>query len=291
MRALAFIFAAASLLVACDAPPAPAPPAPGPERLVTLGGAVTEAVFALGRGPEVVAADLSSTWPPEVLGLPRLDYYRKLSAEPILALRPTRVLAMDDAGPEAVLGQLRAAGVTVELISARQDVPGARARIEALGGALGRQDQARALVATLDKDLGDLQNELQAQPPGPRALFLYARGARTLLVAGHNTGAHAMIELAGARNALEGVEGFKPLTAEGVIGANPDVIIIPNLGLDSVGGEEAVWALPGLAQTAAGRRRALVALDDQRLLGFGPRLGEAARELHQALQRAPQAQP
>lgn len=262
------------------------PEAEAQERLVTLGGPITEITCALGHCEQVVGADASSTWPQSVTALPRLPYYRKLSAESVLALRPTRVLAAQDAGPPEVLEQLRGAGVQVDLIAGGDSVDSARQRILALGRLLEKPQEAAALVASVDRDLQKLEQARETTGSRPRVLFLYARGARTLLVSGGGTGAHAMIELAGGQNALQEVEGFKPLTAEAALGANPEIIVVPEAGLHSLGGPGALWELPGLANTAAHKNEAVVTVDDQKLLGFGPRLGQAALELHRKLKEA-----
>lgn len=114
-------------------------------------------------------------------------------------------------------------------------------------------------------------------------LFIYARGQGTLNVAGRVTGADTIIKLAGAVNAVDGYTDYKPLTPEGAVAAAPDVILLMDKGLESIGGPEALWQLPGLAQTPAGRQKRVISLDGLMLLGFGPRLGQAALALNQAL--------
>jgi iron complex transport system substrate-binding protein len=121
-------------------------------------------------------------------------------------------------------------------------------------------------------------------------LFVYARGAGTVAVAGRATAADEMIRLAGGRNAIDEFDGFKPLTAEAAVTAAPDVVLMLARGIDSLGGADSVWAQPGLAQTPAARGRRLVVMDDLYLLGFGPRTGAAvsdlARQLHPELTAA-----
>ncbi len=246
---------------------------------MTVGGPVTEVVFALGAGERVVGVDTSSVWPEAATALPQVGYQRKLSPESILALRPTRVLAVDAAGPPGALEQLRGAGVTVEVLPEGGDVAGARARIERLGEALERREEAKALLRRLDEELAAASERYGSRAAKPRVLFLYARGAKHLMVAGAGTPAEAMIRLGGGVNAVEGAEGFKPLTPEAVLAARPDVILVPKLGLESLGGVDGVLGLPGIAQTPAGKGRVVLAMDDLKLLGFGPRTGEAALEL------------
>lgn len=250
------------------------------ERIVSLGGALTELVYALGLGERLVGVDSSSVWPEAARALPQVGYQRKVSAEGVIALAPSLVLHSDAAGPASALARLREAGITLAEFPDPRDVAGARARIEALAARLDRVEQGREMIAALDAELARLPTVADEQRP--RVLFLYARGADTLLVAGRSTAAAAMIELAGGRNALE-LDDFRPLSAEAVLAAAPEVLLVTSRGLDSVGGSAGLLALPGIAQTPAGRNARILALDDLALLGFGPRTGTTLHELAAAL--------
>lgn len=250
------------------------------ERIVSLGGALTELVYALGLGERLVGVDSSSVWPESARALPQVGYQRKISAEGVIALAPSLVLHSDAAGPASALARLREAGIPLAEFADPRDVAGARARIEALASRLDRVERGRELIDALDAELARLPEVADEQRP--RVLFLYARGADTLLVAGRSTAAAAMIELAGGRNALE-LDDFRPLSAEAVLAAAPELLLVTSRGLDSVGGSAGLLALPGIAQTPAGRNARILALDDLALLGFGPRTGGTLHELAAAL--------
>jgi iron complex transport system substrate-binding protein len=249
------------------------------QRIVTTSGALTEIVYALGAEGSLVAADASSVHPAAAERLPRVGDHRQLAVEGVLSHRPTLVISTDDAGPPNVLDQLRAAGVRVELTTTRHDAEGARERIRRVGALLGKEDEAKARIAELDEQLRGAEARLSKLAARPRVLFLYARGAGSLSVAGSNTAAQAMIELARGVNAVVGFEGFRPLTAESAAAAAPEIILVPARGLASLGGVDGVVALPALAATPAGKSRRVVAMDDLLLLGFGPRTGRAVAEL------------
>ncbi len=251
-------------------------PLQGELRLVSLGGSQTETLFALGVGDKVVGIDTSSTYPPQSQALPKVGHHRQISAESILALRPSHVLAGPGVGPAQALTQLREAGVVVNVSDAAETVEAARAKIKALGDLTGKQKAASSLLAALDKDLEKVKAAKASMKTPPRAVFVYARGMKTLLVSGKGTAAHTMLTLAGADNSMAEVDGFKPLTPEALLKADPEVVVIPSHGLESLGGEDGLWKLPGLATTSAGKRKRYIAIDDALLLNFGPRLGEAA---------------
>lgn len=253
------------------------------QRIVTIGGGVTETVHALGAGTQVVAIDLTSTgWPPELASLPQVGQLHALSSEGILAQRPTLVIANAEAGPPQALEQVQTAGVRVERVPPARSETQAYALYRAVARALGRPAAGDSLAERVKNELARVTAALPAGRK-PRVLFLYARGPRLLLVFGRESAGDEMLRLAGAENAARGVTGAKPLTPESVVGAEPEVILVPSRGLASIGGVDGVLALPGLAQTPAGRARRVVPIDDALILGFGPRLPEAVETLARAV--------
>ncbi len=250
-------------------------------RVVCLGGAITETAWALGAGETVVAVDDSSVYPSENRALPRVGYYRMVSAEGLLSVNPDLVLAHEQSGPPEVMEQLAAAGVRVVRIPSSATVTGLLDRVRSVGAALGRREQAEAIAASLETTLAEVAAAVVE--PRPRVVFVFARGAGTLQVSGAGTAADEIIRLAGGVNAIEGFSGYRPLTAEALVAANPEVILATTSGLGSIGGPDALWAVPGVAATKAGEARRVVAMDDLYLLGFGPRLPAAIAELREAL--------
>ena len=255
--------------------------------LVTLGGDVTEIVFALGEGPRVAGSDRGSLYPPQVHALPRLDYHRQMSAEGILSLEPEMVLLTAEAGPPTAIEQLRSAGVKVVTVPAEASVDGAEAKIRAVAEALDATEEGDALIAAMRADLAAARDRVAREEERPAVLFVYARaGQGAAMVAGENSPAETMIELSGGRNAASGFEGFKPLTPEAMLEFNPDVVLMLDKGFEAIGGEEGLMGLPGMAETTAGREGRFVALPDDLLLSFGPRLAEAVARLSDALHPA-----
>lgn len=278
---------AAPAAAGSTAGPGSGPPASGAQRIVIAGGALAEIAFALGAGGDVVGADTSCTFPEEVKRLPKVGYQRKLSAEGVLSLRPTLLLASDEAGPPEAISQIEGAGVRVARFGAVTSVEAAVERLRAVGAALGRADEGKALAEKLAADVAAARAEIEALPGRPRALFVFSRGPGMAMVGGKGTPAAAMIALAGGVNAAEQLDGFQAISAESVIAAAPEVVVLSSAGLASVGGESGLFALPGLSATPAARDRRLASIDDGLLLGFGPRLGEALRALGKALRASP----
>ncbi len=250
--------------------------APKRERIVVLGGSIAEIVHALGAGENIVGADISCTYPAALAPVPKVGYQRTIAAEQVLSLNPTLVIASDEAGPPTALAQLRDAGVRVAVIPGGHTVAAAEGRIDAVARLLGLGLRGDALRDTLRRDL----NAWRAPAaPGPRVIYLHARGNTGLYVAGEGTAADAIIRLAGAVNAASGFSGYRPLTPESGVEAAPEYVLISASALHGGGGAESVLAMPGLAGTPAARHGRVIPIDDLFMLGFGPRLGRARAEL------------
>ncbi|MBV0892698.1 ABC transporter substrate-binding protein [Paracoccus sp. Z118] len=259
------------------------------ERVVSLGGAVTEIVAALGEGDRLVGRDTTSTVPEPVRALPDLGYFRALSPEGVLSVRPDLILAEEGAGPPATVELLRSGGVTFVTVPDAFDAEGVAARIRTVGEALGAGDRADALAAAVTEQLAQVAAEAETRPH-PRVLFVLAADGGRILASGTGTAADAMIRLAGGVNAVDGFEGYKPLTSEALAGAAPEVILMMNRGVADPESEPDddkaiadLLAQPALAATPAGRGRRVVRMDGLYLLGFGPRTADAARDLSRAL--------
>lgn len=249
-------------------------------RIVSLNGTISEIICALGRQPQLVGVDVTSTYPEALAKLPKVGHNRTISAEGVLAQNPTLVVGTTESLKPEVAAQLKAAGVTVHLFRQDYSVAGTKQLIKDVAATFGASAQVPAVTARLDADLA----KVKKSAAGPKVLFIYARGAGTMMVAGQGTSVEKIMQLAGARNAATGFTDFKPLTAEALVAANPDVLLLFDSGLASLGGKAGLLQIPGVAQTTAGRTGRVVEMDGQLLTGFGPRLGQATAELASKLQ-------
>jgi iron complex transport system substrate-binding protein len=252
-------------------------------RVLILGGDLVEIAYALDAADALVGADDTAVWPPEAEALPKVGYLRRLSAEGMLSLAPDLVLASPAAGPETALRSLSAAGVTVLTGPQGEGFDAVPAKIAFVGQALGRQAQAAALAERVTAEMAQVQAAVARVADHPSVLFLISVGAGAPVASGAGTAADAMIRLAGGRNAVQGFEGYKPLSAEAALGIAPDVALLPDHAARAAGGPEQAMAAAGLTQTPAGRAGRVVVMDGLKLLGFGPRTPQAVGELARAL--------
>ncbi|MGH2557947.1 MAG: heme/hemin ABC transporter substrate-binding protein [Thermomicrobiales bacterium] len=251
-------------------------------RIVPLNGDVAEIVWALGLGGNVVGVDVSATYPPEETApLPRIGYQRDLSAEGILALDPTVIVGTEDAGPPEVIEQIRTAGVPVVILTSSPELDAIGGKIRDIAAALGVAAAGEALATKTQGEIDAAIALAGEADNAPRVLFLYVRGTATQMIGGAGTSADVMVAAAGGVNAAAeaGIEGFKPITPEALVAAEPDVLLLLSAGLESVGGVDGLLQIPGVAETPAGQDRAVLDFDDLYLLGMGPRTGQALHDL------------
>ena len=250
-------------------------------RLVVLNGDLNELVYALGFGDSVVGNDVSATHPPQTADLPKVGYQRTLNAERILSLAPTLVIGSEEAGPPAALEQVRGAGVPVVILPIETELAGAERKAAQVGEVLGAGERGVRLAERIGEEIAAARRSIPDGAPPPTAAFVYARGRDLLLLFGEGMPSQSLIEAAGGidAGAAGGVVEYALLTAEGLAAADPDWLILTEGGLDSVGGVDGLLELPGVAQTAAGRNRQIMAFDDLLFLGLTPRVGAALQRL------------
>jgi iron complex transport system substrate-binding protein len=251
-------------------------------KIVSVNGTISEILAAIGLEANIVGVDVTSTYPISLKNKPKVGHNRNLSAEGILALQPDVVTGLStDIKPE-LADQLRSAGVKLVLFTQELTPDGTKKLIRAVSNSFGNKPKAEALIRKLDQDLV-AASKLMKAGTRPKVLFIYARGTGTMMVAGQDTPLERMIQLAGGQNAIKGFADFKPLTAESLVQADPDVILLFSSGMKSLGGPTGLLDVQGISQTKAGKAKRFITMEGELLTGFGPRLGLAIAELAQKL--------
>lgn len=245
------------------------------KRIVSLNGSVTEIIYAVGSQKELIGVDVTSTYPAAAEKLTNLGHVRKLAIESLLALNPSHVVLLEDEVSPDLKSKLKQAKIELVTFKHPNSLEDAKSLVKEVATWLGKVDESKELVSKIDSDIKHLSKLAKK----PKVLFVYARGAGTLMVAGENTPLEKMIVLAGGENAGKGFTDFKPLTSESVIAANPDVILMFTSGAQSLG-PDGIFNVPGVSATNAGKNKALIQMDGQLLSGFGPRAAEALIELN-----------
>lgn len=259
-------------------------------RVVCVGGGLTEIVCALGQESSLVGVDTTSRFPHGVRRLPSVGYARNLSLEGILALAPQNVIVSHDAGPISVLSRLRGAGVAVSTAEHGYTVEALILRVKQLGRILRCEERAQLLAEKLWRDWGVVAQDLSAQKPNIRVMFVLGQSPGQFIVAGAGTGAHVMLQYAGLQNAFADTVGYRPITTEALIAARPDLLVVTQpdsmAHQSSPSVSESIVQIKGLAMTPAARASRWLVFDTMFLLGFGPRMPDAILALRRAASEA-----
>lgn len=262
-----------------------------PPRIVSVGSSITEIIYALGAEKLLVGVDTTSMYPEAARKLPQVGYMRALSAEGVLSLKPTLIIATTAAGPAGALDQLKATGIEIMILPDHYDYDSVVEKIAAIGKVTGKVAEADALITRGREAMTSLAAALAKAADRPRVLFLLSMTGGAPQAAGRDTAAAGIIKLAGGTNAVDGYSGYRPLTPESVIASRADFVLVTRQTVEAMGGKQAILDQPSLNRTPAGKAGRIIEFDTLLLLGFGPRTPEAARELamalHPDLARAP----
>src|SRR5262245_36849013 len=147
--------------------------APDASRIVSIGGAITEILYALGLESRIVAVDSTSHFPPQALrDKPNVGYMRALSAEGVLSLNPSLILAVEGSGPKETMAVLKAAGVPFVLVPDRFTGDGIVEKIRVVAGVTGAGRKGECLAKAVAADLAALAR-LRSEIEHPlRAIFV-----------------------------------------------------------------------------------------------------------------------
>ncbi|APS21926.1 MULTISPECIES: heme/hemin ABC transporter substrate-binding protein [Streptomyces] len=258
------------------------------DRIVPLTGSLSEIVFTLGFGKQVVARDITATFE-QASRLPVVTRAHDVSAESVLSLKPTIVLADTTTGPSEAIDQIRDAGIPLLVVEPAKGLSDVGRRIDTVAEALGVPSAGTELKERTEKRIADVQKSIPDHADGkkPRVAFLYLRGSASVyLLGGAESGASSLLEAAGAVDAGKesGLDkDFTAITSEALAKAAPDAILLMTKGFESVGGMDGLVKIPGIAETPAGMDRRVVTVDDGVLLNYGPRTDRVLTEIVEQL--------
>lgn len=256
---------------------------PDAKAIVSVGGPVTEILFALDAQERIVARDTTSVYPAAAHQLPDVGYMRRLSPEGVLSVGPDLIIARHTSGPVETMDVLRDASVPIVLVHDGFTGEAVSAAIRTVGTAIGETDKAEALAQSVEADLAALAKDTATIETKKRVMFILSNDGGRLNVAGSQTGADGLITLAGAENVMaDDFIGYKLVNDEAVIKAQPDLILMMTGRANHEGRKEEILALPSIAPTPAGQNDGFLVIDGS-ALGFGPRTAEFARDLHLTL--------
>jgi iron complex transport system substrate-binding protein len=262
----------------------------GTQRIVCIGEAYNEMIYALGAQASLVGVDYSSTYPPEIKNLPTVGYHRALSAEGILSLKPTLIIDDNNIGPDNVVRQLQALNIPMKTFQAKDDsVDGTKALLREMGAFFHKEQRAEELCARIDRQMAEAAAAVKKYPVTPRvAIIHFGRASNIYLLVGNGGSGDAstagrMVELAGGKMALDKPGMQRMISPEIIAQSNPQVILMTEYGFDRLGSAEQAKSLPGVAETDAAKNNRIYRIPEHQLMYFGPDTGENITKLAQLI--------
>ena len=262
------------------------------QRIVCIGEAYNEMIYALGAQANLVGVDYSSTYPAEIRKLPTVGYHRALSAEGILSLKPTLIIEDDNIGPDNVVRQLQALHIPMKTFNAKNDsIEGTKALLLEMGAFFHKEQRAKELCAQMDREMAAAAVDVKKYKTTPRvAVIHYGRASNVYLLVGNGGHGDAgtagtMVQLAGGQMAIQKPGMERMVSPEIIAKSNPQVILMTEYGFDRLGSMEQAKTLPGVAETDAARNNRIYRVPEHDLMYFGPDTGESiirlAKLIHQ----------
>ncbi len=245
-------------------------------RIVCIAKQYNEIIWALGAEKDIVAVDLTSTYPPEIKSLPTVGYHRALSAEGILAAKPTLILHDNNIGPEPVMRQLEELKILMKVFAnTGPGLDSTKMLIREMGEYFQKKEHAEELCQKLDSDMKEALENAKKYPESPRVLVIhFGQANNVFLVMTQKSTAAEMVQWAGGTMAVDDQKGMRQFSAEVVAASDPDVILLTGFGYDRLGSLEKIKELPGIAGTKAAQNNRIYRVEEHDMVYLGPRTGE-----------------
>lgn len=253
------------------------------DHIISIGGSITEIIYALGEEDRLVARDSTSIFPQEALQLPDIGYIRRLAPEGVLSVHPSMIISLEGAGPPEAVDVIKSSNIPFVEIKESYDRQGVISKILAVGKALDADKKAQVLADKVNIDFDKTEAVIGSIAAPKKVLFVLSNNGGKILAAGANTSAEGMIIMAGAENALASMQGYKPATDEAILKAAPDVIVMMDRHGSDGAPQDDILTHPAIIGTPAGQTKSLIKMDGLYLLGYGPRTGKAVLELSQKI--------
>jgi len=246
------------------------------ERIVCIAKQYTEIIFALGAEKNIVAIDISSTYPPSAKKLPTVGYHRALGVEGILAAKPTLIIHDNNIGPEHVVKQLEHLNIPMKVFQNKGgNIDSTMLLIREMGNYFNKNNQAELLCKKLENDMSVAIEKSEQYKEEIKVLAIhFGQASNVFLVMTQKSTAAKMIHWAGGKMAVEDAKGMRQLSAEVVAASDPDVILLTDFGYDRLGTPEKIKELPGVAGTKAAKNNKIFRVEEHDLVYLGPRTGE-----------------
>ncbi len=290
MKKLLLLLSLSALLAACGRLSNSDEKGDQETRIVCIAKQYSEIIYALGAEKDLVAVDVSSTYPPEIKKLPTVGYHRALSTEGILAAKPTLILHDNNIGPEQVVKQLEELKIPMKVFASKgSDIDSTKMLFREMGEYFQQQARAEELCQKLDADMAKALESAKRYPDSVKVLVVhFGQANNVFLLMTRNSTAAQLLCWAGGKIAVDDAKSMKQFSAEAVAASDPDVILLTDFGYDRLGSMDKVKELPGIAGTKAARNNRIYRIEEHDMVYLGPRSGEVVLMLQKLIHQGAQ---
>lgn len=243
-------------------------------RIVCVSKQINEYIYALGAQQDLVAVDLSSTYPEKIKQLPNVGYHRALSAEGIISMKPTVILHDGNIAPVAVIEQVKKVGIPMWEMRPGNSLDSAKILMRQVGIYFHKEAVADSIIKIWDAEMASALSDVEKNKgkTKPRILIIhYGRAANIYLAMTKHSTANQIIEWAGGVNAIDSVGGMARTNAEMIAKSAPDIIIATDFGFDKFGSSDKFKEMPGVSLTPAAKNNRIYRIEENEIVYFGPR--------------------
>ena len=254
------------------------------DRIISIGGCVTETVFTLNQGERVIAVDISSTIPSKVKTLPQVGYIRAISSEGILSMMPDYILTTSDIGPPKVIEHLKKSGVKMEIFNSPHTLDEIIDLVYNVSIILGVRDQGEITIDKMKKEFELINKDIDNYTFNPKIVFFMNPSTGSYTAAGNTTRADYLIEFLGGENIFsDKFSKYKKVTKEEIVKFNPDIILVSSYSSNDEKSSSIFVESEEFKSVAAVLNNRVIDLDMGRFLSFGPSFTSNVLELIKTL--------
>ena len=248
--------------------------------IVVAGGSITEIIYFLNLQNKLVGVDVTSNYPLNAKKLPSIGYIRNLSIEGLLSLKPNLILAEESIGPPIIVKQLNKTSVEFRMIKNNYTIDGINEKFLCISKILDIEIKNNINYKKFVNNVKKLKSFVKNNNKEKKdiLLILMMKGTSPI-IAGKNTSGHGFIKMIGQNNSMGKISGWKPVSSEQILIANPNYIIVTKRALKDFTSIEKFLKLPGISSTKAAKNKNVFIKDGMSLLGYGPRTINVAKEI------------
>ena len=246
------------------------------QRIVTIGNVVSETVLALVDTSRVVAIHNKLPFLPN-FDRPKVGSRGMLRSKYILAHKPDAVFSNIQGSADSIMNQVKKAKVDYHRFKTPEKLEDTKKLIQEIAQRLNKEQEGKQILAQIDSNQTAIRNLVSQQKDSLRVLYVHARGPHTILVGGKNTPAHELINLAGAKNPAEDLEGMKRIDEYDMLGFQAHYLLMSKKSMASIVGKTEDATI--LFNSTAYRLGRVIVMEEHEILHCGLNTARCAYQL------------